>query len=139
MNREEYAVSLRNRGYNCAQAVVCAFTDRTDFTEEQLFAVPECFGSGLGCTEGTCGALNGVCMLSSLVTSTGHLEHPDSKAATYMAEQKLVSEFKQQVKALRCRDIKGIETGCVLCECEECVRIAVRLVEKYVYGKEDFE
>ena len=61
MNREDYAVSLRNRGYNCAQAVICAFADQCDLSEEQLFAVSECFGSGLGCTEGTCGALTAAC------------------------------------------------------------------------------
>lgn len=38
MNREDYAVSLRNRGYNCAQAVICAFADQCDLSEEQLFA-----------------------------------------------------------------------------------------------------
>ena len=136
MNREDYAVSLRNRGYNCAQAVICAFADQCDLSEEQLFAVSECFGSGLGCTEGTCGALTAACMLAGLTTSSRHLDHPDSKARTYMTERNVVHDFKQQAGALVCRDIKGLDTGKVLCECEECVRIAVRLAEQYLFAQE---
>ena len=137
MKREEYAVSLRNRGYNCAQAVVCAFADQTDLSEEQLFAVSECFGSGLGCTKGNCGALNGACMLAGLSMCTRHLNRPDSKAHTYMMERSIVNDFEQQAGAITCRDIKGLDTGEVLCECEECVRIGVRLVEKYVFTGEE--
>lgn len=132
MKREETAVEKRNRGYNCAQAVICAFEGMLDMDEKQLFAISECFGSGLGCTKGTCGALNGACMVISLLNSTANLEKPDSKAKTYMAERNIVNAFEQKAGALVCRDIKGIETGHVLCECEECVRIAVRLVEQYV-------
>ena len=140
MNREEYAVALRNRGYNCAQAVICAFADQCDLREEQLFAISECFGSGLGCTKGNCGALNGACMLAGLQTSTRHLHKPDSKGRTYMLERSIVQDFEKQAGALVCRDIKGLDTGRVLYECEECVRIAVRLVEQYVLsGKESYE
>ena len=41
MNKEEYAVTLRNRGYNCAQAVVCAFCEESDLSQEQMFAISE--------------------------------------------------------------------------------------------------
>ncbi|MGM9941136.1 MAG: C-GCAxxG-C-C family protein [Bulleidia sp.] len=132
MKREESAVEKRNRGYNCAQAVICAFADVLETDEKQLFAVSECFGSGLGCTKGTCGALNGACMVIGMLNSTKNLERPDSKAGTYMAERSIVNTFEQQAGALVCRDIKGIETGKVLCECEECVRIAARLVEQHL-------
>lgn len=132
MTKEEYAVSLRNRGYNCAQAVVCAFSEEIGMDEKDLFRVSECFGSGLGCTLGTCGALNGACMVISYLSSSGNLEHPDSKGRTYMNERKTVQGFEKEAGALQCRVIKGIETGKVLCECEDCVRIAVRLCEKWI-------
>lgn len=92
MKHEDIAVIKRNSGYNCAQAVLCAYAEELRMDEKQLFALSEGFGSGLGCTLGTCGAL-------------------------------------------RCRDIKGIETGNVLCECEDCVRIACRLVDEMVFDK----
>ena len=38
----------------------------------------------------------------------------------------------EQAGAAVCRELKGIDTGRVLCEGEDCVRIGCRLVEKYV-------
>ena len=68
---------------------------------------------------------------------TRHLNRPDSKARTYMMERSIVNDFEQQAGAITCRDIKGLDTGEVLCECEECVRIGIRLVEKYVFTGEE--
>ena len=53
-----------------------------------------------------------------------------------MTERNVIHDFKQQAGALVCRDIKGLDTGKVLCECEECVRIAVRLAEQYLFAQE---
>lgn len=135
MNKEELAVELRNKGYNCAQAVICAYCDDFGISREQAFAISEAFGSGLGCSQGNCGALVGACMLLGLKTSSRNLEKPGSKGTTYVKERPLVQEFTEQVGALKCRDIKGIETGKILCECEMCVRIASRLVDKYLLDK----
>ena len=136
MNREEKAVMLRNKGYNCAQAVVCAYCDVFDISEDVAFAISEPFGSGLGCTKGNCGALVGACMLLGLKNSSRNLETPNSKGITYLQERPIVNDFIEQAGALKCREIKGIETGKVLCECEMCVRIASRLVDKYILKEE---
>lgn len=130
MKHEEIAVEKRNKGFNCAQAVLCAYTKELNMDEKQLFVLSECFGSGLGCTLGNCGALNAAAMIQSVLSSSGNLEHPDSKAKTYPKVRNLLKQFEEQVGAIRCRDIKGIETGTVLCECEDCVRIACRLIDE---------
>lgn len=137
MSREEKAVALRNHGYNCAQAVVCAYCDLAGLDEQTAFAISEPFGSGMGCTRGNCGALVGALMLLGMVSSSRHLESPDSKGTTYARERPVVRDFVEQAGALCCRDLKGIETGKVLCECEMCVRIASRLVETYVFTQVD--
>lgn len=137
MNHEEIAVSKRNQGYNCAQAVLCAYAKELNMDEKQLFVLSEAFGSGLGCTLGTCGALNAAAMVQSVLTSTGNLDHPDSKAITYPKVRNILKAFENEVGALRCRDIKGIETGKVLCECEDCVRIACRLIDDMVEFKDE--
>ena len=36
MDKKEYAVQLKHAGHNCAQAVLCAFTDETGISEEEL-------------------------------------------------------------------------------------------------------
>jgi C_GCAxxG_C_C family probable redox protein len=131
MNREDKAVELRNSGYNCAQAVICASADITGLDEAAAFALTEGLGSGLGCTQGTCGALNAACMVISMQLSSCHLDHPDSKQTTYPIMRSMLADFQSQAGAIRCRDLKGIENGKILCECEECVRIACRLIDKY--------
>ena len=132
MKREDIAVNKRNSGYNCAQAVLCTYADIVGIEEKQLFALSEALGSGLGCTQGTCGALNAAEMVLSTLTSTSHLEHPDSKASTYPKARNLLKQFEEQVGGLKCREIKGIDTGVVLCECEDCVRIACRLIDQFI-------
>lgn len=131
MKHEDIAVEKRNRGYNCAQAVLCAYADEIGMDEKQLFVLSEAFGSGLGCTKGTCGALNAACMVLSTMTSTGNLDIPNSKAITYPKARNIVNAFEEEVGGLRCRDIKGIDTGKVLMECEDCVRLACRLIDAY--------
>ena len=36
MDRKEYAVELKHNGYNCAQAVLCSYAEKTGLTSEQL-------------------------------------------------------------------------------------------------------
>ncbi|MCR5229892.1 MAG: C-GCAxxG-C-C family protein [Solobacterium sp.] len=132
MTKEETAVQKRNCGYNCAQAVACTYAEEFGMDEKTMFRVTEGLGTGLGTTRGTCGALNAACLLAGMKRSSANLEKPDSRAFTYQLTRKLVSEFENQAGAVRCMDIKGIGTGRVLCECEDCVRIACRLTEKYI-------
>lgn len=139
MEKEDIAVEKRNSGFNCAQAVLCSYAEELNCDEALLFKLSECFGSGLACTKGTCGALNAACMVQSMYSSTGNLIHPDSKGKTYPKVKNIVSDFEQSVGAVRCRDIKGIETGNVLMECEDCVRLACRLTDKHVFDKGEKE
>ena len=132
MTKEDKAVMLgREHGYNCCQAVICAYAEEAGMKEEDLFRIAEGFGSGLGCTKGHCGALSAACMMAGIVKSTANLERGDSKGRTYAVTRDMVKDFEQEAGAVRCRDLKGIETGKVLYECEDCVRLGCRLIEKY--------
>ena len=132
MKNEEIAVAKRNKGYNCAQAVICTYCEKLGLDEKIAFQLSEGLGAGLGCTLGTCGALDAACMLAGMVTSTGNLESPNSKGKTYPVTMAMTKCFVEETGAARCRDLKGIDTGNILCTCEECVRIACRLVDEYV-------
>ena len=48
MNRVEKALENHKKGYNCSQAVACAFCDKTSFCEADLFRIMEGFGLGGG-------------------------------------------------------------------------------------------
>jgi hypothetical protein len=50
MNHEETARALFYRGYNCAQAVFCAFCDQTGLTLDEAARLSSSFGGGTGRT-----------------------------------------------------------------------------------------
>ena len=114
--RMEYAAK-RKREMNCCQAVLVAFADRLGKSEDELLRLGSGFGSGMATMEGTCGALVGAIMVSSLLSPDGEARN-NSRA--------IMSRFKELCGgATICRDLKGIGTGKVLCSCEDCVRNAV--------------
>ncbi|MDD7363650.1 MAG: C-GCAxxG-C-C family protein [Peptoniphilus sp.] len=130
MNRVETAGKLHGRGYNCAQAVACAFVDALDIDEETLFKMNEGFGGGMGCTEGVCGALSAAVMVAGMKNSDGNLENPGSKGATSKLSREMVGRFKEKTGAIICRELKGIDTGSVLSSCDECIQAGVETVQE---------
>ena len=114
--RMDYA-ARRKKEMNCCQAVLVAFADKLGKSEDDLLRLGSGFGSGMATMEGTCGALVGAIMVSSLLSAEGEARN-NSRA--------IMSRFKELCGgATICRDLKGIETGKVLCSCEDCVRNAV--------------
>ena len=81
--RVEKTIERHKKGYNCAQAVACTYCDLVGVDEETMFKMTEALGLGMGCMDGTCGAVAGACILAGMKRSTGNLEKPDSKAESY--------------------------------------------------------
>ena len=121
-DRAEYAVRLKHSGYNCCQAVLCSFAEEAGMTDETLKKLGAAFGVGMGCLEATCGALIGTQMLLGLMKCTGKPILRD--AAT------VLRRFESMCHATVCKDLKGRDTGVVLCECDDCVRNAVAIAEE---------
>ncbi len=121
MNKKEHAVELKHSGYNCAQAVLCAFQDETGLSEEDLKKIGAAYGVGMGCMEATCGALCAAQILMGL-------KKYDGKPVLRDAAQ-ILKRFHEMCGATICKDLKGRDTGVVLCECDDCVRNAVMIVE----------
>ena len=104
---------------NCAQAVTLAFADKLPLPEETLKKLTAGYGGGMGCMEATCGALVGAVLVEGLLT--------DGQATGRYAKATL-TRFRERCGATVCKDLKGVETGKVLCPCSECVRSAVLAV-----------
>ena len=129
MDRVKLAIDNHKKGYNCAQAVLCAFADKTDFSEDQLFRIIEGFGGGMGGTGGVCGAVSAMVVLAGLNKSAGITALPKTnKAESYSFSGKLMKEFEDMNKSLLCSRIKG-ET---LRSCDGCIEDAVKILEKYI-------
>lgn len=72
--RAKLAQDFHDQGYNCAQAVVCAYCDLVGLDKETAYKMSEGFGFGMGCME-MCGALSGA------VHARGHEEQRRSGSA----------------------------------------------------------
>ena len=126
--------ALHNKGFNCAQAVACAYADLVDVDKQVLFAATEGLGLGMGGMEGTCGALSGACIICGLAKSGADLERPTTKKDTYKVSREIVARFSEASGATLCRDLKGAGTGEVLCSCPKCIENAARILEEVVFA-----
>ena len=98
-----------------------------DMSEDKLMQLAAGFGAGMGTMEGTCGALVGAIMVAGLRTGGN---------GTMALSRKMLPRFKELCGgATICRDLKGVETGKVLCSCENCVRNAVLAAEEAIEPK----
>lgn len=131
MDKRQKALENHKKGYNCAQAVACAFADDMGVSEEELFKMTEAFGFGMG-TMGTCGAVSGMAVIAGLKESDGNIDSPATKKATYKAIKAMSEKFKEKNSSLICREIKGVDTKKVLRSCDGCVEDAAAIIEEYL-------
>lgn len=117
----EYAVLLKHSGFNCCQAVLCAYAawERDPATLRRVGAA---FGVGFGDMEGTCGALCAAEMLLGLRLDAGRPIPRDARA--------LQQAFREKCGATICREMVGAEAGIPLCACDDCVRNAIAALEE---------
>lgn len=121
MTREDKAVEYKHSGFNCCQAVVKAMADLTDVDEDTLSNLSSGFAAGMGCMEATCGAVIGATMVAGLMKQG---------KGTVMTACEILNKFESYSGASICKDLKGRDTGVVLCECDNCVKNAVRVLEE---------
>lgn len=114
--RAELGAGLK-RKYNCCQAALLALKDQTGLDDAQIMQLGSGFGSGMGNMEGTCGALVGAGMAAGFKLK--------EQSATRYTRQ-ISEKFCERCGAVLCKDLKGRDTGKVLCACDDCVRNAVR-------------
>ena len=126
MNRVEKALENHEKGYNCAQAVLCAFADMTDFSEDELFRISEAFGFGMGRRD-VCGAVSAMTFLAGLKNSCGVDALPDTnKKESYALSKELIDAFETKNKSVICAEIKDNN----LRSCDGCIEDAVRILEE---------
>ena len=131
MNYKEKAMALHSSGCNCAQSVVCAFSGKTGIDDITLYKLAEGFGAGMGNRNNVCGALSGAVMLSGLLLSNGDVKN-SSKASTYKKSGEIEAFFREKCKATACCDIKGLNDGKPTVSCEECIKVAIEAVERFL-------
>ena len=125
-SRIEQAALNHKSGFNCAQAVACAYSSEVNIDESVLSNLTSGFGVGMGNMEGSCGAVSAAVMIAGLKANQKGLSKKDS----YIICSKITKEFMNKNHAIVCKTLKGIETGVVLRDCRSCVKDAAAMLEE---------
>ena len=109
MNHEERAQVLFREGYNCSQAVVCAFCDLTGLSVEEAARLSSSFGGGMGRLREVCGTVSGALLVLGLVCGYDSPTDQEAKKAHYHRVQEYARRFQEQNGSIICRDLlRGI-------------------------------
>ena len=79
MDHAEKARQLFLEGYNCAQAVVCAFEDMTGLDRETSARLASSFGGGMGRLREVCGTVSGALLVLGLLCGYSDPKDPWAK------------------------------------------------------------
>lgn len=106
------AKALFLEGYNCSQAVVCAFCDETGLDIDAAARLASSFGGGLGRLREVCGTVSGAAIVLGLVRGYSDPKDFRAKADHY----RLVREFAERFRAVNgsivCRELlRGIDSS----------------------------
>jgi len=110
----EIALQNFENGMNCAQAVLCAFSDETGLDSSTACKIALSFGSGMGHLGEVCGALSAIFVAAGMVYGCGEPSvlpknetrtYAQLKAAHYKKVQKLAKDFKDKHDTYICREL----------------------------------
>lgn len=121
--RKQIAVERKRCGLNCAQAVLCTYADIAGIDEETAIRLAGPFGGGMGTMEGTCGAIVGAGLVLGLA---------NNKAPSTKQMRQIMNKFQERNGATQCKMLKGVGTGKVLRECDDCVADAAEFLEEQI-------
>lgn len=108
---EEYgkqAKELFLNGYNCAQAVICAFAEEIGLDEYTLRRLGSSFGGGMGRLREVCGAVSGMFVVLGLLCGYEEVGDHEAKAAHYEKVQELARRFEAENGSIICRELLGL-------------------------------
>ena len=89
-------------GYNCAQSVAMALSEKVGLKEEDAKALANPFGGGFCRLREVCGAVSGMLMV------IGYKHKEMNKTEMYAYARKAIEEFEEEFGSYVCRDlIKG--------------------------------
>ncbi len=132
--RIEQAAAYHKQGYNCAQAVACAYCDLVGLDKEVAFKISEGLGFGMGRQGQTCGAVSGMFLIASMKNSDGNLDAPSTKKATYALVKELGDAFKEKNSSIVCNELMGGEGKPKLRSCPGCIEDACRILEEKLFS-----
>ena len=105
MDHSLLAAELFLNGYNCAQAMLVAYSDVTGLEKDFSARLASSFGGGMGRMREVCGAVSGMLMVAGLLYGYETPGDDVSKKAHYTLVQELSAQFRAEAGSIVCREI----------------------------------
>ena len=105
MDHAEEAKRLFMEGYNCAQAVFCAFRDLTGMDIDAAARLSSSFGGGMGRMREVCGTVSGALLALGILRGYDDPKDPEAKKAHYALVQEYARRFRERNGAIICREL----------------------------------
>ncbi|MBR3107665.1 MAG: C_GCAxxG_C_C family protein [Clostridia bacterium] len=105
MDHGEEAKRLFLAGYNCAQAVFCAFCDETGLDIDSAARMASSFGGGMGRLREVCGTVSGALLALGILRGYDDPNDPDAKAEHYRLVQEYARRFREKNETIICREL----------------------------------
>ena len=101
------AEQLFLEGYNCSQAVLIAFEDKTGLDRKTAAKLASSFGGGIGRLREVCGAVSGMCMVAGLLYGYDDVSDKNAKSEHYALIQELAAKFSDEAGSIICKELLG--------------------------------
>ena len=143
MDHGAKAEALFHEGYNCAQAVLGAFSEELGLPIDTAMKLSSSFGGGMGRMREVCGACSGMFMAAGLLYGYATPETGAPKMALYEHIRALADRFREENGSIICRELlDGAQVGgnpetrteayYKKRPCGEYVRCAASILEHYI-------
>ena len=103
--RGEKAEKLFREGYNCSQAVFCAFRDVTGLELDEAAKLASPFGGGMGRLREVCGAVSGALLVLGVVEGYSTPGDPEAKKKHYERVREFARRFTEKNGSIVCREL----------------------------------
>ena len=111
MDHAERARELFLEGYNCSQAVFCAFGDLTGLETAEAAKLASSFGGGMGRLREVCGTVSGALLVLGMLRGYSDPKDAAAKTAHYHLVQEFARRFKEINGTIICRELlEGVKT-----------------------------
>jgi len=106
-NKSEVALNKFSAGYNCAQAIIYAFSDDLGIDKDTALKVATGFGAGMGRKQEVCGAVTGGIMVIGLKYGRGEKDERKIMDQAYVKVRALMDRFSEEHGTFICRKLVG--------------------------------
>lgn len=141
MDRKQIIKEKLKNGFNCAQIVAVAFSEKVNKDEKTILSATAGFGAGIGRQAMTCGALSGAVVVIGLAKGQTEANDKISKELTYASVRDLFSQFNTIYGSSLCKELLGCDistpegfeihkSGCNAEKCERYIESSIEILSK---------